>query len=424
LDETWSAFLVAASGFLLLALSACEAALYGYSYARLMERAQRKGNAPLVTDRLTREKHIIFALLVYEAIFSSLLVLCVSAWVAVHSTLSPAVTLLISLGISVFLMLVPFRLAAYIWGRDHADAIVSRMLGTLDAIRRPMMPLIRVVDALALVLARMTGRSVDREVTESIADEILSAVAEGESEGVLEENEKEMIERVIDLKDADVADAMTPRTDMIAVPVDTTVRDTVKLAMECGHSRIPVFEGNRDKIVGILYVKDLLRHWHKDSATSLSLRVLMRKPHFVPERKPTGEMLKEFKSRKLHMAVVLDEYGGTAGIITLEDIIEEIFGDIEDEYDPALVVPPLRVLNDTTVEADARLHVDDLSNAIHVPIEDGRDFDSLGGFLCTELGRVPAKGEIIEVLGLRLTVLEANERRIGRVRVERLPDAS
>ena len=133
-------------------------------------------------------------------------------------------------------------------------------------------------------------------------------------------------------------------------------------------------------------------------------------------------MLKEFKSRKLHMAVVLDEYGGTAGIITLEDIIEEIFGDIEDEYDPALVVPPLRILNDTTIEADARLHVDDLSHAIHVPIEDGRDFDSLGGFLCTELGRVPAKGEVIEALGLRLTVLEANERRIGRVRVERLPD--
>jgi magnesium and cobalt exporter, CNNM family len=422
LDDTCSAFLAAASGIILLALSACEASLYGYSYARLMERAQRKGNAPVISDRLTREKHIIFALLVYEAVFGTLFVLSIAAYVQAHSTLSPALTLLISLGISFFLLLVPFRLVAHIWGRDHADAVVSRMLGTLDAVRRPVMPLILVVDALALGLSRMAGRSVDREASESIEDEILSAVAEGESEGVLEENEKEMIERVIDLRDADVADAMTPRTDMISVPVDTTVDETVKLAMDCGHSRIPVFEDNRDKIVGILYVKDLLRHWHKDSATTLSLRVLMRKPHFVPERKPTGEMLKEFKSRKLHMAVVLDEYGGTAGIITLEDIIEEIFGDIEDEYDPALVVPPLRIVNDTTVEADARLHVDDLSNAIHVPIEDGRDFDSLGGFLCTELGRVPAKGEIIEVLGLRLTVLEANERRIGRVRVERLPD--
>jgi len=284
----------------------------------------------------------------------------------------------------------------------------------------PARPVVKVIDAVSLAVARLTGRPVDRSATDSIEDEILSAVAEGESEGVLEGEEKEMIERIIELRDADAADAMTPRTDMVSVPVTMTVDEAVALAMERGHSRIPVWEENRDQIVGILYVKDLLHHWRTETAVGLSLRALMRKPYFVPEQKPISELLREMKSRKLHLAVVLDEYGGTAGIITIEDVIEEIFGDIEDEYDPELSSPPLRVLSETTVEADAKLHIDDLCHAVHADIEDGRDFDSLGGFLFATLGRVPKEGESTEAAGLRFTILEANDRRIGRVRVERL----
>jgi putative hemolysin len=422
LDDPSSAVLAATSGLILLVLTACEAALYGYSYARLMERAQRHGRGELFSARLARERQILFSLLVYEALFVVLFVISVTTWLDLHTDLSSAGSLLTALATCFVLLILPIRLLSYVWGQDHADGILFRLLGLMDAARIPVLPIVRVVDGLALALARLTGKPVDRSSSEALADEILSAVAEGESEGLLEEDEKEMIERIVELRDADAADAMTPRTDMVSIPVTMNIDDAVKIARERGHSRIPVFEENRDQIVGILYVKDILHHWRTDTATTLDLRVLMRKPYFVPEQKPISELLTEFKARKLHLAVVLDEYGGTAGIITIEDILEEIVGDIEDEYDPALAHPPLRVVDETTVEADARLHVDDLAHAIHAEIEDGRDFDSLGGFLFTTLGRVPAKGERVTVPGLRFTVLEANDRRIGRVRVERVAE--
>jgi CBS domain containing-hemolysin-like protein len=387
-----------------------------------MERAQRKGRGDAVAARLAHEQQILDAVLVYQALLGTLFVLSVSTWVKGHVPLSDVSAFLTSLGAAFVLLLLPVRMLPAIWGRDHADSVLHRMLALLDRIRTPVLPIVRVVDGTALAISRLSGHPVDRSASDSIEDEIRSAVAEGESEGVLEEREKEMIERIIELRDADVADAMTPRTDMVSVPATMRVDEAVALAMEKGHSRVPVFEGNRDQIVGILYVKDLLHHWRRDKAQTLSLRALMRKPYFVPEQKPISELLAEFKARKLHLAVVLDEYGGTAGIITIEDIIEEIVGDIEDEYDPALTEPPLKIVNSTTVEADARLHIDDLSHAILVSLEDDRDFDTVGGFLFTTLGRIPTEGESLEAAGLRFTVLRANDRRVGRVRVERLAE--
>jgi len=317
-------------------------------------------------------------------------------------------------------MMFVLRTVPYVWGRDHAESVLFRILPVLDGMLVAVRPLVASSEAIGRFLARVTNTTRQRTPSEDLADEIRSAVAEGEVEGLLEGDEKAMIERIIELRDADAADAMTPRTDMISLPLSTKVDEAISIAMENGHSRIPVFSENRDEIKGVLYLKDLLPHWGRPDSHDLALENIIRPAYFVPAQTPISRLLAEFKSRKIHFAIVVDEYGGTAGIITIEDILEEIVGEIEDEFDPELEQQPLTVIDHTTVEADARTHIDDLGDALRVELEDDGDYDTVGGLLFTMLGRVPVSGENVETAGLRFTVLDADERRVRRVRVERL----
>jgi len=239
--------------------------------------------------------------------------------------------------------------------------------------------------------------------------EIQQLIDEGEEEGIITQDEGEMIQGIFSFRDTIAREVMIPRIDVVAVKADEPIEEVVKTIVESGHSRIPVYEETLDNIVGIVHAKDLLKYWGQQGVAASQF---VRPPYYVPETTKISVVFKELRSRKSHMAVVLDEYGGTAGILTLEDIIEEIIGDIMDEYDneEVWIVPN----QDGSLTVDARLDVEDLEDYLGVDLPEGK-FESVGGLIISLLGRVPAKGEKIVVGGIEMEILHATDRKIEKI---------
>jgi CBS domain containing-hemolysin-like protein len=249
---------------------------------------------------------------------------------------------------------------------------------------------------------------------DELEQEILDAISEGERHGAVDEEEKEMIESVIELTDTRVEEIMTPRTDVVAVPTDADLDVVLAAIRRKGHSRIPVYDKTIDTILGMLYAKDLLQ---RDRDTRFDVTAIMRKALFIPESKFVRELLREFQAQKVHIAVVLDEYGGTAGLVTIEDILEELVGEIRDEYDPTAPAE-LRRIDDSTVEVDARMRIDDLNDQLDIQLPENEDYETVGGFVFSRLGKIPTVGERWEHDNIGIQVVAAEPRRITRLRLK------
>ena len=245
-------------------------------------------------------------------------------------------------------------------------------------------------------------------------EEIHSLIDVGEQEGVINRDEHAMIDAVLDLGDTLVREILVPRTEMVAVEITTPVIEVLETIIAAGHSRIPVYEGDIDHITGILYAKDLLKLWGK-LPEEISIKSVCRKAYFIPETKTTADLLKEFKVRRVHMAVAVDEYGGTSGIITIEDILEEIVGEIQDEHDP-VEQSTISRLDDGSYILDARSHIEDVEDELNVQLPRG-EYDTLGGFLSHLMGHVPVQGEQGRYGTLLFTVEEADARKVSTIRV-------
>ncbi|MCX5648862.1 MAG: hemolysin family protein [Planctomycetota bacterium] len=310
------------------------------------------------------------------------------------------------------------------WARYAPESVLAATLPALHACRLAFQPAARLLGILDGLVRRLAGVPGGPGAPGSpIEEEIRSVVREGEREGALHEDQKDMIESVIRFRKADVTETMTPRTDIVSIDADATPDEARRLIVLSGHSRIPVTGGAIDTIVGILYAKDLLSD-EAAGRTTAPVRVadVMRPPLFIPATKRLDELLAEFRRAKVHMAVVLDEYGGTAGLVTIEDLIEEIFGEIADEYEEPAPVP-IRRLDPRTWEVEARAHIDELNDELSLNLPENEDYETIGGFVLSRLGYIPKAGEVLEHQGLRITVLEAEDRRITRLRIERAPAA-
>lgn len=254
---------------------------------------------------------------------------------------------------------------------------------------------------------------------DQLAEEIRTIADAGERTGALDAHASLMIDQVMDLKDADVASVMTPRTEMSYIKSDLSIEEARKEILEVGHTRMPMIGKSTDDIVGILYAKDLLRYTGESAETAASLADICRKPFFVPETTSVDRLLQTMKRERVHLAIVLDEYGGVAGLVTMEDLLEEIVGEIDDEYDDT-EPDPIERLSPTVNELDARVHIDDLVEEFDydLPEDRDRDYDTIGGFVVAHLGRIPKQQESFTWRDLRVTVLESDERRVQRIRIE------
>ena len=305
-------------------------------------------------------------------------------------------------------------------------ALVQMTVGTLAA-RRPeysVLQLHRVIVAARWVFAapawalsvpaRVIAAPLQGVGPGSQNEDILALLEREEASGGVEEEEERMIRGIIGLEDKTAREVMVPRIDIVATEVEASVSDAARLATERGFSRIPAYGESIDDIAGLAYAKDMLDAIL--SGQDSSLRALLREAVFIPETKHADELLKEMRANRTHLAVVVDEYGGTAGLITIEDLIEEIVGEIEDEYDVA--GPAMEQISEDEVLLDASMPADVLEELFDYSAE-SEDFDTVGGFVIHELGRLPAVGDEVQVDGLRLRVLSMSGRRLRRLRVAR-----
>ncbi|MBK6320051.1 MAG: HlyC/CorC family transporter [Dehalococcoidia bacterium] len=263
--------------------------------------------------------------------------------------------------------------------------------------------------------SRVVARSIIT-VSRDPDTDILTLVEREEAAGGVEEQERRMIRGIIALEDKSAREIMVPRIDMAVADIEDRIEEVATIVTERGFSRVPVFRENIDDIVGILYAKELLRAMTNGGRDRL-LAEILREPFFIPESKRLDELLQEMQSRRIHMAIVVDEYGGTAGLVTIEDLLEEIVGEIEDEYDVAR--PAMEVISEDEVVLDAGTTTDVLKDLFDYEIE-SEDFDTVGGFVIHRLGRLPSVGDEVEVDGLNLRVLSMSGRRIRRLRVAKV----
>ncbi|WP_116026847.1 hemolysin family protein [Thermomonospora umbrina] len=408
-----AAGLVVAAGL----LASVEAALATVSRVRVEElsRQGRRGSAVLaeVVADPARYLNLVLLLRISCELAATVIVadLCIS-WLEESPPAYVVAAVIMIVVIYVVVGVGPRTL-----GRQHADRIALAGAGVLHPITRVLGPLPRLLILLGNALTPGKGF---REGPFASEAELRDLVDLAEQRSLIEPDEREMIHSVFELGDTLVREVMVPRTDIVFIERDKTLRQALSLALRSGFSRIPVVGENEDDVVGIAYLKDIIRrsHEHRDSESVELVESVMRPATYVPDSKPIDELLREMQARQIHLAVVIDEYGGTAGLVTIEDILEEIVGEIADEYD--VESPRVEWLPDGAARVTARLPADELGDLFDVEIE-VEEVDTVGGLLAYALGRVPIAGSTVTVEGLELTAesLAGRRNRIGTVLVRR-----
>lgn len=318
--------------------------------------------------------------------------------------------------LSVFGAAIPFA-----WARFAGVRFLARVLPLLELARLaafPLLFLLRLTDELVRRLAGVSKEQPDE--SDDVEREILDALAHGQSAGELGPDEKAIIRSAMMLDETSVGAVMTPRTDIFALDVDLSYEDVRRAVITAGHSRVPVYEGDLDHVVGILYAKDMLGAERPDG---FAVRDLMRQAHFIPETKDLASSLRFFQANRIHIAIVSDEYGGTAGLVTIEDILEELVGEIADEHDEP-PPSPIRRLDENTADVAARVRIEEVNEALGIRLPEDEAYDTVAGFVLARLGRIPRAGETLTEDNVRLEVLDARDRAISRLRVTIMSERS
>ena len=304
--------------------------------------------------------------------------------------------------------------------RHNAKGFSRQFTGVisgLSLLAKPVLSLCSLIVGGLLRLARIDPHSLDDAVTE---EEILQMVGEGEEKGVIEETEKDMIRNILDFNDTTAGETMTHRTDIVAVEDSASIEEVVEASVENGCSRVPVFHEDIDTVVGICYVKDLLPYVGREVPQFITLTDLMRPAYFIPESKKCSQLFTEMTERKVQIAIVVDEYGGTAGLITLEDLMESIVGNIQDEYDHE--EEEIHRVSETEFTVDGATSIDEISDLTGISLPEG-DYDTIAGLVTEQLGRIPKEGEHpqVQIGRLSITVLEIEDQRLSRLLLVKEP---
>jgi len=399
---------------LLLVFASSNVALRLPSRARVSEEFEKAGKAHLLDRIWTVRAELMIAAATIRTAAALSLVLIVLELLESTSWSQPvryfSAFVIAWILVLVFAVAIPSALAKY-----TGETLLLRLFHVLFITRFLLSPIVSALSVIDPLVRRLAGVPMtdDANGAEEVGREILNVVSEGEKQGAVDEQEKEMIESIIELRGTEVYEIMTPRTEIISVE-DTTPLDQVRAAvLEHGHSRIPVYQGTIDTVVGILYAKDLLQ---LDPDKPAIARSVMRPAAFIPESKLVRDLLAEFQRDKVHIAIILDEYGGTAGLITIEDIIEELVGEIADEYEAPEPEAMVRI-DDRTIEVDARMRIDDLNDEWDADLPEHDDYETVGGFVFTTLGRIPKAGERFEHGRVAIEVISAEPRKVNRLRL-------
>ncbi len=320
----------------------------------------------------------------------------------------------IATGSMTFIFFVFGEMAPKSFAVANFERVALRVAPVIDGLSGLLYPLTRLMMALSNGVIRLMGGKILRDGPFISEGDIKAMVTVAEEQDVIEEEEKKLLHSIFEFGDTLVREVMVPRTDMVALPENSTLEKALETIVQTGYSRIPVYRKSIDDVVGVLYAKDLLVYL-KRGETDVAPRDIMREPMFVPESRRVMELLSDLRSRKTHLAIVLDEYGGTAGLVTIEDLLEEIVGEIFDEYDREEVM--YEPISDRKYLFDSRVSIDDVNELLHTDLP-AHEWDTLGGLMYNLLGRVPKQGESVRHAGVQLTADKVVGRRISKVLLE------
>lgn len=322
----------------------------------------------------------------------------------------------IASGIMIFTILVFGEIVPKSLAVANAETISKRVARPIEIISLVLFPLIKFFKMIIIALYYLFGKKslkVKKEITQ---EDLITLIDAGKDEGVIEEEEKKMIKNIFEFGDTMVKEVMIPRVDMAYISSDTKIGSILKLIKKMGHSRIPVYEDTIDNIIGILYAKDLLgiyEQWYT-SKEKFDLKEIIREAYFVPENKKIDELLDIFQKDRIQIAIAVDEYGGTAGLVTMEDVVEEVVGEIIDEYDKEIKL--FEIIEENTIRVDGNISIEEINEILNIEIPEN-DFETLGGFIFDLLGRVPKKGEKIKYHNLKIIIEQVVKNRIRRVKI-------
>jgi putative hemolysin len=405
--------LLLASLFLAASSAAAETALTSVSRIKIRKLAEEGDpRAQRVLRMLERPQNVLSTILVVSNVSvivasTTATILAISVFVKFGEVIS---TILLSFIVLVFCEITPKTIAI-----QNPEVWAKRLAAPVENVAFVLRPVIAALTFITTGLVRLIGGRPVRRGPFITEDELRLLVEVGEQEGVLEEEEREMIHNVFELADTSVREIMVPRIDMVTIEGTDTVEEAMDLIVQGGQSRIPVYDGTIDNIIGVLYAKDLLRimrtQQHPDQVSEL-----VRPAYFVPESKRLDDLLRELQQQHVHIAIVIDEYGSVSGLVTIEDLVEEIIGDIQDEYDREELL--LERISDNEYLVDAKISLDELNEELHTDLS-SEDYDTLGGFVYGLLDKIPTVGDTVDAGGFTMTVVSTRGRRVTKVRLVR-----
>lgn len=419
------------AGFLLLGLGLClalsaffssaETAFFSLTQSVIAELKQAKDvRSKRVARLLEQPKELLITILsgnalvnVAMAVIAAFLALRICQITGFPQSVALTIEVLLITGVILILGEITPKIVAL----KHAQAWALWTAFPIDLIRRILFPLTKFLHVLSGGVSRAFG--VERRRLSISEYEIKTLVEVSEEHGALEEDEMEMIQGIFEISETTVKEIMVPRVDIACLPITANAQDVIRLVKEKGHSRIPIYNENLDTIAGVIHVKDLLPYLDNGDY-QVELAHVIREIIFVPEGKKIDDLLRQFQQDKAHMAVVVDEYGGTAGLVTLEDVLEEIVGEIQDEYDRES--PLSKWVDDNTLIADARINIGELNDILGEDIiPETEDYETLGGFIFSQTGDLPRPKESLDYSDLHFVIEELSGKRIGKIRIERRP---
>src|SRR6266513_87409 len=412
--EAWLQFAILLVSLLLCALSsAAETSFTSISRIKLKDLVEEGNQQAIQIEKtLSNPNKFLLTILIVNrvAVIVAASMATVLALRFSHTFGELIATILTSLVVLIFCEIAPKTVAVQNplrWARAFVKPV--------RAVSWLLQPVVWTLSAITNTLVRLMGGQVRRPGPFVTEEELRLLLTVGEEQGVLEEEETEMIHSIFEFADTTVREVMVPRIDVVTLESNATVDEAVDLALQGGHSRIPVYEENIDNIIGVLYVKDMLKQL-REGHNNYPVRDLVREAYFVPETKKLDDLLREIQQRRVHMAIIVDEYGSVAGLVTIEDLVEEIVGDIQDEYDREEKL--YEQVNENEYIFNAKISIDEFNEIMGMSLGD-TDYETLGGFLYAQLDKIPNVGDTITFENLKFTVLTTRGRRITQVRVVR-----
>jgi len=415
LDTTaWIEIVIIVIALILAATAAsAETSLTSISRVRLRQLVEQKNRRAILIERLHRDPNAYLSTVLIVNTVAIIVASSAATLLALHLYHERVAEWLVSLILSL-VVLIACEITPKTLALQRAERVALRLAPLVAGATIVMRPVVYVLTAVTRLILRLLGGKAEVRGPFVTEEELKLLVTVGEEEGVIEEEEREMIHGIFEMGDMSVRELMVPRTDLVAIEVNEPVEKAVDLVTKHGHTRIPVYEGDIDHIVGVLYAKDLLRAVVRGEKKSL--REIARKPFFTPESNKVQDVLRDLRKNRVHMAIVVDEYGGTAGAVTIEDILEEIVGPIQDEYDIG-EEDEIQFINPNEVVLDGRVSVDDVNELLKLDIA-ADNYDSIGGYVLNQLGATPKVGATLKLGNAELRVEAVQGTRIKKVRIK------